>query len=86
MIGVLKTLPASTAAFGGIESIVLLTDSCKDPKRDMAKGLVAAMHTLFEVACACPPGLIDGAFAEMPYFMNAGFALGGLKFTGNVSE
>jgi amino acid transporter len=73
-------LPLTTWAYGGIESLALVTSVTKDPKRSMPKGMISCMVTLFIssvtllfIVSSMPPGL--EVSAALPYPLNAGYLL-----------
>ncbi|KAG9399046.1 hypothetical protein AC1031_012481 [Aphanomyces cochlioides] len=80
-------LPSTTVAYGGIESLTVVTGFVKD---SVPKGTVAAVWTLFVsnialvlVAAALPPGL--EATASDDFFLDRGLSLG-LGFSRDLSQ
>ncbi|KAH9121102.1 hypothetical protein AeMF1_007039, partial [Aphanomyces euteiches] len=83
-------LPSTTVAYGGIESLTVVTGFVKEPAYSVPKGTVAAVWTLFVsnmalvlVAAALPPGL--EATASDEYFLDRGLGLG-LGFSPDLSQ
>ncbi|CAK4818810.1 unnamed protein product, partial [Aphanomyces euteiches] len=83
-------LPSTTVAYGGIESLTVVTGFAKDPAYSIPKATVAAVWTLFVsnialvlVAAALPPGL--DTTASDGYFLDRGLNLA-FGFSSDLSE
>jgi len=78
--GFINILPYTTWAYGGIESLALVTNMATDPQKTIPKGILASVISLFvsNIALVCivssmPPGLNEIIAADYP--LNYGYQL-----------